>query len=284
MQTIKLNNGVEMPMLGFGVFQIPVEQTEQAVLTALEKGYRLIDTAAAYFNEEAVGRAIKRSGIPREQIFITTKLWIKRNGYEETLKAFDKSLQRLGLDYLDLYLIHQPVGDIYGEWRAMEALYKAGKIRAIGVSNFLPDRLEDLINHNEVVPAVNQIETHPFFQRESELAYHKKHHIVQQSWASFAEGQQDIFHHPLLSEIAAKYNKTVAQVILRWLNQREIAVIPKSITESRVIENSHIFDFSLTAEDMKKMATLDNGQSLFINHCDPEKVKWLAQWGQEWDV
>ncbi|WP_200883592.1 aldo/keto reductase [Chelonobacter oris] len=284
MQTIKLNNGVEMPMLGFGVYQIPTEETEQAVLNALKTGYRLIDTAAAYFNEQAVGAAIKASGIPREEIFVTTKLWIKKRGYEETLTAFQKSLDRLGLEYLDLYLIHQPIGDIYGEWRAMEELYQAGKIRAVGVSNFHPDRLEDLIAHHDIIPAVNQIETHPFYQREEELAFHSKNNIVQQSWASFAEGKNEIFNNPILTVIAQQHGKSVAQVILRWLNQRGVAVIPKSVKAERIAENAAIFNFSLSADEMAKIAELDGKTSLFIDHRNPESVKWLAQWGVDWDI
>ncbi|WP_032092846.1 aldo/keto reductase [Necropsobacter rosorum] len=277
MKTIQLNNGVEMPMVGFGVYQIPAEATKQAVLNALHSGYRLIDTAQGYFNEEQVGQAIKESGIAREDIFITTKQWIRGQGYEQTKQDFAQSLAKLGLDYLDLYLIHQPYGDVYGQWRAMEELYNAGKIRAIGVSNFYPDRLADLMAHFEIVPAVNQIETHPFYQREEELAFHQAHGIVQQSWASFAEGKNDIFHNPILTDIAQVHGKSVAQVILRWLNQRGIAVIPKSVTSSRVLENADIFDFTLSDKQLAKIATLDQGQSLFFSHRDPAMVKWLCE-------
>lgn len=277
MKEIILNNGVEMPILGFGVYQIEdADQCEQAVYDALMAGYRLIDTAAAYMNEEAVGKAIKRSGIPREEIFITTKLWIQDAGYESAKKAFTKSLQRLQVDYLDLYLIHQPFGDVYGSWRAMEELYHEGKIRAIGVSNFHMDRLVDLIDHNEVTPAVNQIETHPFCQQIESAKFMKENNVQIESWGPFAEGKNNIFQNELLASIAEKYNKSVAQVILRWLTQRGVVVIPKSVHKERIIENFNIFDFELNQEDMDMISTLDTKESVFFSHRDAEFVKWLG--------
>jgi 2,5-diketo-D-gluconate reductase A len=277
MQKVILNNGVEMPIIGFGVYQIPdADQCEQSVYEAIMAGYRLIDTAASYLNEEAVGRAIKRSGVPREELFITTKLWVQDTGYENTKKAFEKSLKRLQLDYLNLYLIHQPYGDIYGSWRAMEELYRDGKIKAIGVSNFQMDRLVDLIIHNEVVPAINQVETHPFCQQIESAKLMKENHVQIESWAPFAEGRNNMFQNEILVSIAEKYNKSVAQVILRWLTQREVVVIPKSVRKERIIENFNIFDFELSQEDMERIATLDTKQSLFFSHNDPEIVKWIG--------
>lgn len=277
MKTATLNNGIEMPMIGFGVYQVSDEETEKAVLSALEQGYRLLDTAAIYGNEAGVGRAIKASGIPREEIFITTKLWIQRqDAFNGTQKALDESLHRLGLDYVDLYLMHQPFGDVHEEWRAMETALKAGKTRAIGVSNFHMDRLADLITCHDTVPAVNQIETHPFYQREAELAFHKELGILQQSWGPLAEGKFDIFHNPVLSEIAAKHGKSVAQVVLRWLNQRGIAIIPKSVKVERMRENRDILDFTLDAQDLTAIATLNRDEIIF-NHRDPKMVQWLAQ-------
>ncbi|MCZ0070331.1 aldo/keto reductase [Bacillus sonorensis] len=277
MQKVTLNNGMEMPIIGFGVYQIEdAKECEQAVYDALIAGYRLIDTAAAYLNEEAVGKAIKRSGVPREEIFITTKLWIQDAGYETAKKAFAKSLKRLQVDYIDLYLIHQPFGDVYGSWRAMEELYHEGKIKAIGVSNFLPDRLVDLIMHNEVVPVVNQVETHPFQQQVENAQLMKEHGVQIESWAPFAEGKNDIFHNEVLSSIARNHYKSVAQVILRWLTQRGVVVIPKSVRKERIIENFNIFDFELSQEEMEKISTLDTKQSLFFSHRDPEMVKWLG--------
>lgn len=277
MQKVILNNGVEMPIIGFGVFQIEdKDQCEQAVYDAIMAGYRLIDTAASYQNEEAVGRAIKRSGVPREELFITTKLWIQDAGYEKTKKAFEKSLKRLELDYLDLYLIHQPFGDVYGSWRAMEELYREGKIKAIGVSNFQMDRLVDLIVHNEVIPAVNQVETHPFNQQIESAKLMKENNVQIQSWAPFSEGKNDIFQNEILVSIAEKHNKSVAQVILRWLTQRGVVVIPKSVRKERIIENFNIFDFELSQDDMDAIATLDTKTSLFFSHNDPEIVKWLG--------
>ena len=266
-----------MPILGFGVFQVPdPAECERSVLDAIATGYRSIDTAASYGNEEAVGQAIKKSGVPREELFITTKLWIQSDGYEGTKKAFDKSLKKLGLDYLDLYLIHQPIGDVYGEWRAMEEVYKAGKVRAIGVSNFQPDRLIDLIIHNEVVPAVNQIETHPFHQQIETQQFLIDNKVQIESWGPFAEGKNDLFHNELLSSIGAKYNKSIAQVVLRWLTQRGVVAIPKSVRKERMAENFNSLDFTLTAEDMEAITTLDTKASLFFDNRDPAMVKWMG--------
>ncbi|MBW7455017.1 aldo/keto reductase [Paenibacillus sepulcri] len=277
MQKVILNNGVEMPVLGFGVFQISDQnECDQSVYDAIMAGYRLIDTAASYLNEEAVGRAIKRSGVSREELFITTKLWVQDTGYERTKKAFEKSLRRLQLDYLDLYLIHQPYGDLFGSWRAMEELYREGKVRAIGVSNFHEDRLIDLIIHNEVVPAVNQVETHPFNQQIENANFMKENNVQIESWAPFAEGKNNLFQNEILVSIAEKVNKSVAQVVLRWLTQREVVVIPKSVRKERMIENFNIFDFELSQEDMESIAALDTKQSLFFSHRDPEMVKWLG--------
>lgn len=278
MQKIKLNNGIEMPLVGLGVFQIPdLNECEQTVLTAIRSGYRLIDTASLYLNESAVGSGIRKSGVAREELFITTKLWVQDAGYEKTRIAFEKSLKELELEYLDLYLIHQAMGDYYGSWRAMEELYKEGKIRAIGVSNFFPDRVVDLIAHNEIVPAVNQIEINPFYQRAAEHELLKKHNIVTQSWASFAEGKNEIFSNQVLTGIGSKYGKSVAQVTLRWLIQQGIGVIPKSVREERMVENLNIWDFELTAEDIDAIARLDTGKSVFFDHRDPETADWLTK-------
>ncbi|MCX2481623.1 aldo/keto reductase [Pedobacter sp. MC2016-15] len=278
MQTIKLNNGLEMPILGLGVFQIPdLNKCEQTVLTAIKAGYRLIDTASLYQNESAVGKAIKKSGVAREELFITTKLWVQDAGYEKTKIAFEKSLKELQLDYLDLYLLHQSMGDYYGSWRAMEELYKEGKIRAIGISNFFPDRVVDLIAHNEIVPAVNQIEINPFYQRTTEHELLKKNNIVTQSWASFAEGKNEIFSNDILTRIGDKYGKSVAQVTLRWLVQQGIAVIPKSVREERMIENFNVFDFELSQGDIDAIATLDQGKSVFFDHRNAETAEWLTK-------
>ncbi|MDP4099374.1 aldo/keto reductase [Paenibacillus sp. P96] len=277
MRTVTLNNGVKMPLIGFGVYQIPdAEECENAVYEALMAGYRLIDTAAGYLNEEAVGRAIKRSGIPREELFITTKLWVQDAGYESAKLAFAKSLKKLQLDYLDLYLIHQPFGDYYGAWRAMEDLYREGKIKAIGVSNFLPDRLMDLIVHNEIVPAVNQVETHPFYQQLESAAFMKEQGVQHQSWAPFAEGRNNMFGNEVLASIAEKHNKSVAQVVLRWLVQREVVVIPKSVSKERIVENFDIFDFELSADDLERISALDTRESLFLSYHDPKFVKMLG--------
>ena len=277
MKYVKLNNGVEMPILGFGVYQIPdPEVCEQAVYDALMAGYRSIDTAAAYENEEAVGRAIRRSGIPREELFITTKLWISDAGYEPARKAFEESMRKLGLEYLDLYLIHQPYGDVYGSWRAMEELYREGRIRAIGVSNFYPDRLQDLILHNEIVPAVNQVETHPFHQQTAAAEFMRTKGVQIESWAPFAEGRNGLFSNELLLKIAAKHGKTVAQVVLRWLIQRDVVCIPKSVHKERIAENFDVFGFELGDDDMAAIAALDRPESSFLNHRDPEIVEWLS--------
>jgi diketogulonate reductase-like aldo/keto reductase len=277
MQNVVLNNGVQMPILGFGVYQIAdTEECERSVYEAIRAGYRLIDTAAAYQNEEAVGKAIAKSGVPREEIFVTTKLWIQDAGCESTKKAFERALKRLQLDYLDLYLIHQPYGDIYGAWRAMEELYREGRIRAIGVSNFQPDRLMDLMVHNEVVPAVNQIETHPFNQQIETQKFLEENKVQIESWGPFAEGRNNIFENELLLAIAEKYKKTVAQVILRWLTQRGVVVIPKSVRKERIVENFNIFDFELSPEDMNAIISLDTKVSSFFDHRDPKMVKRLG--------
>ena len=278
MQKMKLNNGVEMPILGFGVFQVTdLAECERSVVDAISSGYRLIDTAASYMNEEAVGSAIRKSGVLREDLFITTKLWIHSNGYEETKRAFDNSLKKLQLDYLDLYLIHQPFGDVYGEWRAMQDLYKEGRIRAIGVSNFHPDRLIDLIVNNEIVPAVNQVETHPFHQQIEAQQFLQENNVQIESWGPFAEGKNNLFTNELLVSTSKKYNKSVAQVVLRWLTQRGVVAIPKSVRKERMAENFNIFDFELSAEDIEAIQTLDTKTSSFFDHRDPAMVKWLGE-------
>ena len=278
MQKVKLNTGVEMPILGFGVFQVKdLAECERSVLDAIETGYRLIDTAQSYGNEEAVGSALQKSGVPREELFITTKVWIQSNGYEGTKKAFENTMKRLKLDYLDLYLIHQPFGDVYGEWKAMQELYKEGKIRAIGVSNFQPDRLIDLIIHNEVVPAVNQIETHPFHQQIEAQKFLQENNVQIESWGPFAEGKNDLFHNELLASIGKKYNKSIAQVVLRWLTQRGVVAIPKTVHKERMAENFNSLDFELSAEDMEAIKTLDSKTSSFFDHRDPAMVKWLGE-------
>lgn len=280
METVTLNNGIEMPIIGFGVFQIPDDQTQAAVEAALETGYRHLDTAASYLNEEAVGAAIKASGIPRDQLRVTTKLWIQHNPTgsveDDTMRAFDTSLAKLGLDYLDLYLIHQPLGDYYSEWRALQRIYGAGRARAIGVSNFHPDRLVDLIDHNQIAPMVNQIETHPFHQRAFDQQLMSERGVQIESWGPFAEGKNDLFTNPLLSAIGQAHGKSVAQVVLRWLTQRGVVVIPKSVKPERMAQNLDIFDFTLTGEQLAQIATLDDGTSLFFDHRDPEKVSWLG--------
>ncbi|MDM8174131.1 MULTISPECIES: aldo/keto reductase [Olivibacter] len=278
MRNLVLNNGIEMPILGFGVFQIPdARECERAVKDAIETGYRLIDTAASYLNEAAVGNAIKNSGIPREDLFITTKLWVQDTGYEKTKTAFQKSLDRLQLDYLDLYLIHQPYGDVFGSWRAMQELYHEGRVRAIGVANFHPDRITDLIINSGFTPAINQIETHPFHQQMETQKFLLENEVQIQSWGPFAEGKNNIFHNEVLSAIGEKYDKSVAQVILRWLIQRAIIAIPKSVRKERMTENFEIFDFELSQEDLQSIAALDSGSSLFFDHRDPAMVKWLSE-------
>ena len=277
MEKVILNNGVEMPVLGFGVYQVTdLNECETSVLNAINVGYRLIDTAQAYGNEVAVGIAINKSGVAREELFITTKLWVTDVRYDKAKKAFEKSLKNLGLDYLDLYLIHQPYGDVHGAWRAMEELYKEGKIRAIGISNFHPDRVMDIIMFNEVVPAVNQIETHPFDQQIETQKFLVENKVQIESWGPFAEGRNDIFKNELLASIGKKYHKSIAQVILRWLTQRGVVAIPKSVRKERIIENFNIFDFKLSTEDMTAISTLDTGKSLFFDHRDPAVVKWIG--------
>lgn len=279
MEFVTLNNGVKMPLEGFGVFQVPEAAVcEQAVSDALAVGYRLIDTAAAYFNEEAVGAAIKKSGIPREELFITTKLWIQDAGYESAKKAFVTSLRKLGLDYLDLYLIHQPMSDYYGAWRAMEELHKEGKIRAIGVCNFYPDRLADLCENVSVTPAVNQVELHPFFAQAGALETMKAYGVQPEAWGPLAEGNHGIFTDPILTQIGAKYGKTAAQVALRWNVQRGVVIIPKSTHRERMAENLNIWDFTLSSEDMAAIAALDKGRSEVIDHSSAQTAKWLNGW------
>lgn len=276
MEYVTLNNGVKMPAFGFGVFQIADPKTcEQAVCDALMSGYRLIDTAAVYGNEAAVGRAVRGSGIPREELFITTKLWVQDSGYERTKKAFETSLSNLQLDYLDLYLIHRPFGDYYGAWRAMEELYEAGKIRAIGLSNFGSDRLVDLVMNNKVVPAVNQVECHPYFQQKAAFEFMKEYQIQPEAWAPFAEGQKNLFTNEVLSGIGAKYGKSAAQVVLRWNYQRGVVAIPKSVHKERMEQNISVFDFSLTEEEMEQIAALDEGMTLFGSNEDPQYAKMI---------
>jgi 2,5-diketo-D-gluconate reductase A len=277
METVKLNNGIEMPLLGFGVFQVnDLNECERSVYDAIQAGYRLIDTAASYQNEVAVGKAIKRSGVPREELFITTKLWVQDAGYEKTKKAFERSLKKLQLEYLDLYLIHQPYNDVHGSWRAMEELNREGKTRAIGVSNFHPDRVMDIISFNNIVPAVNQIETHPFHQQVETQKFLQENGVKHESWGPFAEGKNDLFKNELLASIGKKYGKSIAQVVLRWLTQRGVIAIPKSVRKERIEENFNIFDFRLSDEDLQSIATLDQKVSAFFDHRDPAIIKWLA--------
>ena len=277
MNHVTLNNGVKMPLLGFGVFQMTdLVECQRAVEDAFSVGYRLIDTAASYQNEEAVGWAIRQSGLAREELFITTKLWVSDTGYEKTKVAFDRSLKLLGLDFLDLYLIHQPYGDVHGSWRALQELHRAGRMRAIGISNFHPDRVMDLIVHNEIAPAVNQIETHPFHQQLETQAFLRENGVQIEAWAPFAEGKHDIFKNDVLSVLAAKHGKSVAQVILRWLVQRDVVVIPKSVRKERMLENFSVFDFELAAAEMVAIGALDTKTSSFFDHRDPAIVKWLG--------
>ena len=274
---VTLNNGIEMPSLGFGVFQVPdPAECERSVRDAIDVGYRLLDTAASYGNEGAVGNAIRNHGISRRELFVTTKLWIEDASYEGAKAAFDRSMNKLQLDYLDLWLIHQPYGDVYGAWRAMEELHRAGRIRAIGISNFYPDRLVDFVLHNEIVPAVNQIEIHPFHQQDDATAVLDEYKVQAEAWGPFAEGKNGLFSNEILQSIGEKHGKSIAQVVLRWLNQRGIVAIPKSVRKERMAENFAIFDFELDQDDVASIATLDQRASSFFDHRDPEKVKWLG--------
>lgn len=276
MEFVTLNNGIKMPMEGFGVFQVPDPAVcEQAVLDAIASGYRLIDTAAAYMNEESVGAVVKKCGVPRSELFITTKLWVQDSSYEGAKKAIETSLEKLDMDYIDLYLLHQPLGDYYGAWRAMEEAYKAGKLKAIGVCNFYPHVLADFCETVDVVPAVNQVELHPFFRQENALKVMKDYGVVPEAWGPFAEGKHGIFTHPVLTSIGEKYGKTAAQVALRWNVDRGVVVIPKSVHKARMEQNMDIWDFSLSPEDMEAIAALDLGHSEIVNHFDPNFVKML---------
>ena len=276
MKDVRLNNGVMMPAVGFGVYQIPVDETEEIVNKALEVGYRMFDTASAYFNEEQVGKAIASSAIKREELFITTKLWVQDYEYEDALKAFDLSLHKLGLDYIDLYLLHKPYGNYYAAWRALEKLYKEGVIRAIGITSFSNERLLDLCLHNEIKPAINQIETNPFFQQHSANAFFKSEGIVHEAWAPFAEGKNDIFNNEVLKRIAENHHKSVSSVILRWLNQRNIVVIPKTVRKERMIENFNIFDFTLSDDEMQAIAALNTGSSPIYDDMDLPTVRFIS--------
>ena len=275
--SVTLNNGVAMPLLGFGVFQVTdLDECERSVSDAIATGYRLLDTAASYGNEAAVGNAIQKSGVARDELFITTKLWVQDASYDGAKQAFERSMDKLQLEYLDLYLIHQPYGDVYGAWRAMQELYQAGRIKAIGVSNFHPDRVMDFIVHNDIAPAVNQIETHPFHQQIETQTFLQENNVQIESWGPFAEGKNNIFHNDVLRSIAEQHGKSVAQVIVRWLTQRGVVAIPKSVRKERMAENFNVFDFELSADDMNAIATLDSKQSAFFDHRDPAMVKWLG--------
>jgi 2,5-diketo-D-gluconate reductase A len=278
MQFRTLNTGHKMPVLGFGVFQIPdPQECERCVIDAIETGYRLIDTAASYLNEAAVGKGIKNSGVAREELFVTTKLWVQDTGYERTKQAIEKSMSRLQVDYLDLYLIHQPFGDVHGSWRAMEDAHREGKLRAIGVSNFQPDRLMDIIAFNEIKPAVNQIEVNPFLQQAESVSFMHENGVQPQAWAPFAEGKNNLFQNEVLTAIGAKYGKSVGQVVLRWLVQRDIVALAKSTRRERMAENLNVFDFELDANDRASIATLETGSSSFFSHRDPAIVKWMRE-------
>lgn len=278
MQTVQLNNGITMPKLGFGVFQmVDAAECERAVVDAIETGYRLIDTAASYQNETQVGNALKQSGVARNELFVTTKLWLQGASYEDAKAQFERSLNRLQLDYVDLYLIHQPYGDVHGAWRAMEELHRAGKIRAIGVSNFHPDRLADLMAFNSVIPAVNQIEVNPFNQQLHAVPWMQSRDIQPEAWAPFAEGKNGLFQHPVLTDIGDKYGKSVGQVVLRWLFQRNVVSLAKSVRKARMEENFNILDFELSAEDILKITALDTATSAFFSHRDPAMVEWLTE-------
>jgi len=278
MQRVTLSNGVEIPMAGYGVFQIPdAAECERCVIDAIGAGYRLIDTAASYLNEEAVGKGLRNAGVARSDLFVTTKLWVQETGYERTRLAIDKSLRRLQLDYLDLYLIHQPYGDVHGSWRAMEEALKAGKVRAIGVSNFEPDRLMDIKAFNEVAPVVNQIEVNPFHQQEDALAFMRDNGVQAEAWAPFAEGRNNLFHNEALVDVARKHGKSVGQVVLRWVVQRGVVALAKTVSRTRMEENLAIFDFELDASDMSRIAGLETGQSSFFSHRDPAMVKWMSE-------
>lgn len=278
MKEVRLNNGVMMPSIGFGVYQITKSDTKRCVLDALETGYRMIDTAASYFNEREVGEAVRESGLARESIFITSKLWVQDYEYDDALRAFDHSMKELGLDYIDLYLLHKPYGNYYAAWRALERLYKEGRIRAIGVTSFSNERLQDLFLHNEIKPAVNQIETHPFQQQKDANAFLKSEGIVHEAWAPFAEGQNGIFKHPVLQAIAQAHGKSIAAVILRWLNQRGVVVIPKSVRRERMVDNFNIFDFALSEQEMAAIAALDEGKSPIYDDMDLPTVRAIGQY------